>query len=53
MHREPNLPEVVLAFGEIGLFPDFLNGGQNQGDECPDNGNHDQEFDQREASAAE
>jgi hypothetical protein len=48
---QADLLEVVRAGGAGGGVADFLHGGQQEADEHGDDGNHDEEFDQRERAA--
>src|SRR5262249_12074145 len=49
---DADLLEVVLALGAGGGFADLLDGGQQQADQDGDDGDHDQQFDEGEGSAA-
>jgi hypothetical protein len=45
---EGELFEVVLALHAVGRLAHLLHGGQQQPDEDGNNGDHDQQFDERE-----
>ena len=49
VQREPDLTHVVLTTIAAGGFAGRLDGRQQQRDKHPDDGDHDQEFDQRES----
>jgi hypothetical protein len=42
---QADLMEVVLAAHAVGESPRFCDGGQQQGDQDPDDGDHNQQFD--------
>jgi hypothetical protein len=46
--READLPQVVLARGSTGGFAGRLHRRQEQAHERADNGDHDQQFNERE-----
>jgi len=48
LDRQPNLLQVVLALRPSRGLPRSLHGRQEQSDQACDNGDHNQEFDQRE-----
>ena len=51
MEGHANLVEVVVALDARRRGPDFLHGGQQQPNQDGDDGNHHQEFDQREGGS--
>ena len=50
LETQPDLLEVVGALSPPRTFAGRLDGRQQQADEDADDGNHDQQFDQREAN---
>jgi Replication initiator protein A len=50
MHRQPDLLQVVQALRPPRRFPGRLDGGQQQGDQHGDDGDHHQQLDQRECT---
>jgi hypothetical protein len=48
---QADLPQVVLALGALGGGADLLDGGQEQADQDGDDGDHDEQFHQREGGA--
>ena len=50
VHRQSNLLQIVQALGPPRRFPRRLNGGQQQGDQDADDGDHHQQLDQREGT---
>jgi hypothetical protein len=50
VQRQPDLLQVVVAFGPPGCFASRLYGGQQQSDQDSDDGNHYQQFDERETA---
>ena len=49
VHRESNLFQVVGAGRLVGRRTDLLNGRQQEGNENPHDGDHDEQFDERKA----
>lgn len=52
VNRQSDLFEVVAALHSSGRFARLLNRGQEQSDENPNDGNHDQQFDERHRSSS-
>jgi hypothetical protein len=48
LERQPDLLEIIGADHAVGGVADLPHGGQQQRDQHADDGNHDQQFDQRE-----
>jgi hypothetical protein len=53
LEGEPELPEVVRATRSPGRLPARLHRWQQEPDEHRDDGDHSEQFDEREAAAAE
>ena len=51
LHRQPDLPQLVLANRSAGGFADRLDSREQHPDQDADNGNHDQQLDEREGAA--
>ena len=52
MGRQADLLEVVRALGPTGRLAGRLDGGQEQGDQDGDDGDHHQQLDQRESCSS-
>ena len=50
VHRQPELFEITLALSPAARFAGDLNGRQEHGDQDTDDGNHDQQFHERETA---
>ena len=53
VQRQPELLQIVLALTATGCFPSLLDGRQQQCNQSGNNGNHNQQFNQREATLTE
>ena len=51
MKRDADLLQVVGATGASGRLAGMLHGGQQERDQNPDDGDHDEQLDQRETAA--